>query len=713
MRRFTTIGLALVALALTPAAVAGSSFVVGFDDDLPLQVGSTAVTPATSLGAKAFRYTLQWAAGETALTTSDAASLSNGVAAAGALRVVLSVYGTSGAAAPTDAAGRSDYCAYLHDAVTRFPAIRDVVVWNEPNKNLFWNPQTNAPALYETLLAQCYDVLHPLGVNVVGLALSSTGNDNASSTSPGAFIRGVGTAYRASGRATPILDTVGFHPYPASSTERPWAQHIGSTTIGEGDWNKLMYNLWLAFDGTGQALPGSGGVTIWYLEDGFQTTVPAAESANYSGAENVTTLPDVGGPADPPSPSSTSAAPDQATQILDAVRLAACQPYVGAFFNFMLVDDPVLSGWQSGAYWSDLTAKGSAPAFAEAFAEATGGTVDCTALKGGDPSGDYLPPSAPTAVAAQTTSSPLAVTVTWAASSDDSGGPLTYRVYRNGTWVGTTTSTSWTNTSVVQETSYTYTVRALDAAGNLGDASTAVAVTTPDVTSPSTPGALTARASADGTSVELDWQPATDDVGVAGYLVSRDGTTLATASGTSYTDVTVTQGSTYGYTVVALDAAGNASGAATVQASVPVLPTQQPSVSPSPSPSPAPAPAAAPPVAVAAAVPPPATPVVVAPAAPAAPAPVPAPVPAPAPAAPASPHVRVFHHPLRAALSWRPSAGASSYRVYRGGRLVATARTAAWTDRGVRSGVRYRHTIVAVARTGRASRPARVTLTVR
>ncbi|MBV8080713.1 MAG: hypothetical protein JO186_10120 [Actinobacteria bacterium] len=118
-------------------------------------------------------------------------------------------------------------------------------------------------------------------------------------------------------------------------------------------------------------------------------------------------------------------------------------------------------------------------------------------------------------------------------------------------------------------------------------------------------------------------------------------------------------------------------------------------------------------MAVAAAVPPPATPVVVAPAAPAAPAPVPAPVPAPAPAAPASPHVRVFHHPLRAALSWRPSAGASSYRVYRGDRLVATARTAAWTDRGVRSGVRYRYTIVAVARTGRASRPARVTLTAR
>ena len=117
-------------------------------------------------------------------------------------------------------------------------------------------------------------------MNIVGLALSHDGNDTTSATSPGAFIRNVGVAYRASGRTARLFDTVGYHPYPVNSAERPWAKHVGSTMIGEGDWNKLMYNLWLAFDGTGQPLPGSGGVSIWYTELGFQTTVPGRRPAS-------------------------------------------------------------------------------------------------------------------------------------------------------------------------------------------------------------------------------------------------------------------------------------------------------------------------------------------------------------------------------------------------------------------------------------------------
>src|SRR5829696_6536932 len=94
--------------------------------------------------------------------------------------------------------------------------------------------------------------------------------------SPGDFIRRVGEAYRASGRSARILDTVAYHPYPTSASERPWRRHIGSKVIGLGDWNKLMYNLWLAFDGTDQPLPGDTGVGIWYTELGFQTSIPAA-----------------------------------------------------------------------------------------------------------------------------------------------------------------------------------------------------------------------------------------------------------------------------------------------------------------------------------------------------------------------------------------------------------------------------------------------------
>jgi chitodextrinase len=61
--------------------------------------------------------------------------------------------------------------------------------------------------------------------------------------------------------------------------------------------------------------------------------------------------------------------------------------------------------------------------------------------------------------------------------------------------------------------------------------------------------------------VDLSWQASTDNVGVSGYDVLRNGALLATvgASATSYTDSTVAPSTTYSYTVRARDAAGNVS----------------------------------------------------------------------------------------------------------------------------------------------------------
>jgi chitodextrinase len=59
--------------------------------------------------------------------------------------------------------------------------------------------------------------------------------------------------------------------------------------------------------------------------------------------------------------------------------------------------------------------------------------------------------------------------------------------------------------------------------------------------------------------VLLSWNAASDDVGVAGYTITRDGASLASVPGTSlvYTDTTATQGNTYSYAVDAFDGAGN------------------------------------------------------------------------------------------------------------------------------------------------------------
>jgi len=62
----------------------------------------------------------------------------------------------------------------------------------------------------------------------------------------------------------------------------------------------------------------------------------------------------------------------------------------------------------------------------------------------------------------------------------------------------------------------------------------------PDSQPPSVPGNLTATAGAPG-SVNLSWSASTDDTGVTGYRVYRDGTLLTTltGTGTTYTDTTV------------------------------------------------------------------------------------------------------------------------------------------------------------------------------
>ncbi len=94
---------------------------------------------------------------------------------------------------------------------------------------------------------------------------------------------------------------------------------------------------------------------------------------------------------------------------------------------------------------------------------------------------DGTAPSAPgTPVASATTSTQT--TLAWAAAIDNIG-VTAYDMYRNGTKIASTTSSTLTLTDsgLVRGTSYTYAVRARDAAGNSSAASGGVAVTTPTV----------------------------------------------------------------------------------------------------------------------------------------------------------------------------------------------------------------------------------------
>ncbi|MES9968418.1 MAG: endo alpha-1,4 polygalactosaminidase [Candidatus Thiodiazotropha sp.] len=181
---------------------------------------------------------------------------------------------------------------------------------------------------------------------------------------------------------------------------------------------------------------------------------------------------------------------------------------------------------------------------------------------------------APTAVANVTSTTTFqSVTLAWSAASDNVGVDY-YQITRNGVVLGTTQATTFTDSSVSEETDYTYSVVAYDAAGN-GSSSSSIPVSVPansnagiDVEAP---GAVTGLdASSTTMTVTLTWSAASDNVGIDHYQIMRDGAAVGTTASTSYVDQTVNPASDYLYHVVAFDAAGNSTSSDALSVSVPV-----------------------------------------------------------------------------------------------------------------------------------------------
>ena len=101
--------------------------------------------------------------------------------------------------------------------------------------------------------------------------------------------------------------------------------------------------------------------------------------------------------------------------------------------------------------------------------------------------------------------------------------------------------------------------------------STTVSVSPPDETPPEQPDPFDVVL-AGPTTVRLQWGASTDNVGITGYRLTRNGAALdtPTVSSTSLEDASVVAGETYVYALSASDAAGNWSEAVTGSITVPV-----------------------------------------------------------------------------------------------------------------------------------------------
>jgi chitodextrinase len=183
---------------------------------------------------------------------------------------------------------------------------------------------------------------------------------------------------------------------------------------------------------------------------------------------------------------------------------------------------------------------------------------------------DTSAPTAPSGLLA-TATGPNVINLTWTPSTDNVR-VAGYRVFRDGgsAPIATVVGTSFPDIGLAPVTTHTYTVAAFDPAGNQSALSNTATATTAesgapsqpvDSVMPSTPLGLVANGIS-ANEIRLSWNAATDNVGVAGYRVFRDGfpTPIATVTaGTAFIDSFLIGSTTHSYVVQAFDASGNVS----------------------------------------------------------------------------------------------------------------------------------------------------------
>ncbi|TDP60275.1 reprolysin-like metallopeptidase [Flavobacterium dankookense] len=171
---------------------------------------------------------------------------------------------------------------------------------------------------------------------------------------------------------------------------------------------------------------------------------------------------------------------------------------------------------------------------------------------------DTVAPTAPTLNASGTTLT--STNLSWSGATDNVA-VTGYDVYRGTTLLGSTASTTFAVTGLTASTTYSFTVRAKDAAGNVSADSNTVSVTTLtptlDTTAPTAP--TLAASGTTTTTTNLSWSGATDNVAVTGYDVYRGTTLLGSTASTTYAVTGLTASTTYSFSVRAKDAAGNIS----------------------------------------------------------------------------------------------------------------------------------------------------------
>ncbi|HXM67787.1 MAG TPA: glycosyl hydrolase family 18 protein [Candidatus Acidoferrum sp.] len=223
---------------------------------------------------------------------------------------------------------------------------------------------------------------------------------------------------------------------------------------------------------------------------------------------------------------------------------------------------------------SSVAANGSCPIYVYFYPTAAGaasGTLTVTdsatnspqtsSLSGTGGSGGSCTttPSAPTGLAASGTTG-SGTNLSWTADTPPANCTISsYTVLQNGTSIGTATGTTFTVSGLAASTSYSFTVEATDGNGTSGPSS-AVNVTTLANSCNAKPSAPTGLAASGTTSsgTNLTWTTDTPPSGctISSYTVLQNGSSIGTATGTSFAVSGLAASTTYSFTLEATDANG-------------------------------------------------------------------------------------------------------------------------------------------------------------
>ena len=254
-----------------------------------------------------------------------------------------------------------------------------------------------------------------------------------------------------------------------------------------------------------------------------------------------------------------------------------------AAFNGIAID-PTSVHWSSSGPAATVNGEGLVSAVEPGEALISAARAGLTATSRISVQGQPVPagPTVPAGLTA-TAHDNFVIKLAWQASTSSVAGPIHYRVFRNGTAIGTQQlALTYTDQRKAANT-FEYRVRAIDAAGNKSELSPPVTITavqhtggspsptptpspgpsptptTPPTGGPTVPQGLVASAH-DNFVIKLAWQPSSSSVaGTIRYRVFRNGTAIGTQqTALSYTDQRK-KVNTFSYQVRAIDAAGNKS----------------------------------------------------------------------------------------------------------------------------------------------------------